>query len=73
MFHDGLTTKEVVTAYSGRGIGMGALRSACQRSGGHMEVVSAGGRGTTVRFSWPWGLTMHEDLPQQTAPERVAI
>jgi two-component system chemotaxis sensor kinase CheA len=65
LFHDGLTTKEVVTAYSGRGIGMGALRSSCQKSGGHMEVVSAGGRGTMVRFSWPWGVSMHEELPQE--------
>jgi len=72
LFHDGLTTKEVVTAYSGRGIGMGALRSTTQRSGGHMEVVSAGGRGTTVRFSWPWGMTMHQELPQQAAPQRAA-
>jgi two-component system chemotaxis sensor kinase CheA len=54
LFHDGLTTKDEVSETSGRGVGMGALRSSCAKSGGHLEISSTPGRGTTLQFSWPW-------------------
>lgn len=50
---DGLSTKDSVTELSGRGVGLGAVRRACQELGGKMEVSSTPGRGTTVRFVWP--------------------
>ena len=41
---------------SARGVGMGALRSSCAKSGGRLEILrqSTPGRGTTLHFSWPW-------------------
>ena len=54
LFHDGLTTKDEVSETSGRGVGMGALRSSCAKSGGRLEISSTPGRGTTLHFSWPW-------------------
>jgi signal transduction histidine kinase len=53
MFHDGLTTRRDVSEFSGRGIGMGAVRAVCARMGGTVEIASTPGAGTTVRFVWP--------------------
>ncbi len=53
MFHDGLTTRYQVSEFSGRGIGMGAIRGVCERMGGTVQIASAPGAGTTVRFCWP--------------------
>jgi len=52
MFHDGVTTRHQVSEFSGRGIGMGAVRAVCERMGGAVHVASASGVGTTVRFVW---------------------
>jgi len=53
LFADGLSTKADVTAVSGRGVGLSAVRQACTRLGGRVEVESTPGRGTTFRFVWP--------------------
>lgn len=54
MFHEGLTTRRHVSEFSGRGIGMGAVRAVCERMGGVVQVAGAAGAvGTTVRFFWP--------------------
>lgn len=53
MFADGVTTREQSSDTSGRGIGMGAVRAACEALGGRLEVVSEAGFGTTFRFRVP--------------------
>ena len=53
MFADGVSTKEVATAISGRGVGMGAVRAASSRLGGKISVESEPGRGTTFTFVLP--------------------
>src|SRR5262249_55467257 len=50
---DGLSTRDSASELSGRGVGMAAVRAACTRTGGLLEVVSEPGRGTLVRFRWP--------------------
>ncbi|HET8939833.1 MAG TPA: ATP-binding protein [Polyangiales bacterium] len=52
LFADGVTTREEVNEYSGRGIGMGVLREACTSRGGEIHVESHG-TGTTVEFRFP--------------------
>ncbi|MFT3696754.1 MAG: HAMP domain-containing protein [Kofleriaceae bacterium] len=54
LFTDGVTTLDKATEISGRGIGMAALREACERRGGTVQVESERGRGTTVRCRWPY-------------------
>lgn len=61
---DGMSTKDSVTELSGRGVGLGAVRRACEDLGGQMEVESVPGHGTTIRFVWP--LTSLAAPPQQT-------
>jgi two-component system chemotaxis sensor kinase CheA len=53
LFHDGLSTKDSVTEYSGRGVGLGAVREACAALGGTMDLVTTPGHGTIWRFRVP--------------------
>ncbi len=53
LFRDGVSTRLQVTEHSGRGIGLGALRAACQSLGGRVVVSSERGRGTTFQFWIP--------------------
>lgn len=53
LFTDGLSTRSSVSEWSGRGAGMGAVRDACMRLGGRVEVESTPGVGTCLRMIWP--------------------
>lgn len=53
LFSNGLSTKQDVTAISGRGIGTSALRDAVQRMGGRVEVESEASIGTRIRCIVP--------------------
>ncbi|MEP7119398.1 MAG: ATP-binding protein [Byssovorax sp.] len=53
LFHDGMSTRSDVTEYSGRGVGLGAVRGACRDLGGSVELETVRGRGTTWRFRIP--------------------
>jgi hypothetical protein len=53
LFADGVSSRADVTATSGRGVGLGAARHACERLGGHVTVESDAGVGTTFRFHLP--------------------
>ncbi len=53
LFADGLSTRDGVSAISGHGIGMGAIRAACHAAGGELNVVSELGRGTRVVLRVP--------------------
>lgn len=53
LFVDGLSSRESVTELSGRGIGLGATRAACQALGGTVQVESRIGEGTRFRFTFP--------------------
>jgi len=48
-----VSTKEQANEISGRGIGMGAIRSECAARGGRMEVESNREKGTVVTFRFP--------------------
>lgn len=50
LFADGISTRDEASAYSGRGVGMSAVREACEALGGTIQVQSTPGRGTAVRF-----------------------
>jgi len=52
VFSDGLSTRDEVTELSGRGVGLGAVRAACELTGGLLGVQS-GPAGTTFSFKFP--------------------
>lgn len=53
LFADGVTTRDVASDISGRGVGMAAVREAVLDAGGRIEVDSTLGQGTTFRFTFP--------------------
>jgi signal transduction histidine kinase len=52
VFMDGLSSRTDVTEMSGRGVGLGAVRQACEAEGGQVEVLTERGQGTTFRFTF---------------------
>lgn len=50
MFTDGLSTRDMATDVSGRGVGMAALKQVVSELGGSIEVDSSPGQGTVFRF-----------------------
>ena len=53
LFADGVSTRNDVSEYSGRGIGMGVVREACRARSGRICVSSQRGRGTRMEFRFP--------------------
>lgn len=53
LFHDGLSSKERVTAVSGRGVGTSAIKRVVEDLGGQVMVRTALGEGTTFDFHFP--------------------
>jgi two-component system chemotaxis sensor kinase CheA len=54
LFTDSISTRDQVSETSGRGIGLGAVRSVVTALGGRVEIENAAGCGTTFRFALPW-------------------
>ncbi len=55
LFVDGLSTRDVVSALSGRGVGLGAVAKEVEVLGGRVEVHSEPGQGTEVILQVPLG------------------
>jgi len=55
LFSEGMSTRDAVNSYSGRGVGMGAVRAACNERQGQVQVLSQPGQGTTFEFRFPKG------------------
>ena len=53
IFADGLSSRDVATELSGRGVGLAALRAAVFDLKGAVQVVSRSGQGTSFMFSFP--------------------
>jgi two-component system chemotaxis sensor kinase CheA len=48
-----VSTRDLVTPTSGRGVGLSSVRQRVQALGGRTTLVTAAGKGTTFRFSFP--------------------
>jgi two-component system chemotaxis sensor kinase CheA len=59
-FLPGVSSKKSVTELSGRGIGMAAVRDACEALGGAVEIKSQPGLGTRVSFAFPKDQAVYE-------------
>jgi two-component system chemotaxis sensor kinase CheA len=53
LFMDSFSTKEEVSALSGRGVGLSAVKAEVQRLGGDIEVSSKPGQGSKFKFRLP--------------------
>jgi two-component system chemotaxis sensor kinase CheA len=70
LFADGISTKEGATEISGRGVGMSAVRAACEKTGGRIRVDSEPGQGTRFQFSWPASVL---SIPTLSRPARGPV
>jgi two-component system chemotaxis sensor kinase CheA len=59
-FLPGVSSKKNVTELSGRGIGMAAVRDACEALGGKVEISSRPGLGTRISFAFPVDQAVYE-------------
>jgi len=53
LFATGVSSRDVPTPMSGRGLGMGAVRDAVDEAGGTVAVTTRAGRGTAIRLRFP--------------------
>ncbi len=58
IFAPGFSTATSLTALSGRGVGMDAVRTAVERVGGRVTADSRAGLGTTIRLLLPFSVMM---------------
>ncbi|MPY70403.1 MAG: response regulator [Alphaproteobacteria bacterium] len=73
IFKAGFSTAEKVTNVSGRGVGMDVVRSNIERIGGHVELKSVTGKGSTFVVKIPLTLAIVSALIVECAGERFAI
>jgi two-component system chemotaxis sensor kinase CheA len=57
LYADSMSTRDEVSETSGRGVGLGAVRSVVNGLGGKIEIESLAGQGTTFRITLPWPQT----------------
>jgi chemotaxis protein histidine kinase CheA len=57
IFASGLSTAEVVSDVSGRGVGMDVVKRMIDEAGGTINVTTEAGKGTVFRLSLPKGVT----------------
>jgi two-component system chemotaxis sensor kinase CheA len=69
----GISTSNVVTEVSGRGIGLDVVREAATRLGGEVTVRTDAGKGTTVEILIPVSLSALEALVVESGGQTAAI
>ncbi|KVN29846.1 chemotaxis protein CheA [Burkholderia ubonensis] len=69
IFAPGFSTAETVTDVSGRGVGMDVVKRNIQSMGGHVEISSHAGRGTTTRIVLPLTLAILDGMSVKVGGE----
>ena len=69
IFAPGFSTAETVTDVSGRGVGMDVVKRNIQEMGGHVEIASKQGKGTTIRILLPLTLAILDGMSVKVADE----
>jgi two-component system chemotaxis sensor kinase CheA len=73
IFAPGFSTADQVTDISGRGVGMDVVRTNVEKLGGHVEVDTELGVGTTVRLRLPLTLAIIPSMIVGVGDQRFAI
>lgn len=69
IFAPGFSTAEKVTDVSGRGVGMDVVKRNIQEMGGHVEIESREGKGTTIRIVLPLTLAILDGMSVKVSNE----
>lgn len=73
LFHDGLSTSQLITEISGRGVGMAVVQQGIERLGGQLTIRSQSGSGTEYRIVIPTRVSAFRALIIETAGHRFSI
>jgi two-component system chemotaxis sensor kinase CheA len=73
IWHPGLSTAEIITEISGRGVGMDIVKSRIENLSGTVDVRSTAGQGTTFTIRLPLTLAIMSSLLVQIYDEIYAI
>lgn len=69
----GFSTAEAVTDVSGRGVGMDVVKRNIQEMGGHVEISSVSGKGTTIRIVLPLTLAILNGMSVSVGTETYIL
>jgi len=73
IFLPGFSTAKEVTDVSGRGVGMDVVKTNLDQLGGHVDIISEVGNGTTISIKLPLTLAIIPCQIIETGDERYAI
>ncbi|NYT86647.1 chemotaxis protein CheA [Pollutimonas harenae] len=73
IFAPGFSTAEKVTDISGRGVGMDVVRRNIQGMGGHIQLASRPGQGTTTRIILPLTLAILDGMSVKVGEETFIL
>ncbi|MDR3089214.1 MAG: chemotaxis protein CheW [Desulfobulbaceae bacterium] len=73
IFLPGFSTAKQVTDVSGRGVGMDVVKTNLDQLGGHVDIISEVGQGTTISIKLPLTLAIIPCQIIMTGDERYAI
>lgn len=73
IFAPGFSTAETITSISGRGVGMDVVKRNIQEMGGHVEISSRAGRGTTTRIVLPLTLAILNGMSVKVGSEAYIL
>ena len=69
IFAPGFSTAKAVTDVSGRGVGMDVVKRNIQGMGGHVQIMSRPGQGTTIRIVLPLTLAILDGMSIRVGDE----
>lgn len=69
IFAPGFSTAEAITDVSGRGVGMDVVKRNIHEMGGHVEIASVQGKGTTIRIVLPLTLAILNGMSVKVGEE----
>ncbi|WP_019936167.1 chemotaxis protein CheA [Bordetella sp. FB-8] len=73
IFAPGFSTAEKITDVSGRGVGMDVVRRNIQDMGGHVQLSSRAGQGTTTRIVLPLTLAILDGMSVRVGTETFIL
>jgi len=73
IFAPGFSTAEAVSDVSGRGVGMDVVKRNIQAMGGHVEILSTPGQGTTTRIVLPLTLAILDGMSIKVGQEMFIL
>lgn len=73
IFAPGFSTADTITNLSGRGVGMDVVKSSVEKIGGHVDISSHSGEGSSIRLKIPLTLAIIPALLLSCSGQKFAV